>query len=89
MRWRSDFGIHATLGFDGDDASGVSHRYLWGISFDMVLDHEPITSASNPGNGLWPLADQLGTIRDSALKFLLPSHPSFRWKRAGDEGAGS
>ena len=53
-------------------ASNLSHRYLWQPqAVDQLMADEQLLAASGggydqsqPGNVVWPLADQLGTIRD-------------------------
>jgi RHS repeat-associated protein len=58
-------------------ASDLSHRYLWGPAVDQLLADEqlsPLPSGegpgfdlTTPGNVVWPLTDQLGTVRDLAV----------------------
>ena len=43
-----------------------SHRYLWGPVVDQILADEQVTSLQSPGNVIWPLTDDLGTVRDLA-----------------------
>ena len=57
--------------FDGNGnplltVANLSHRYLWGPAVDQLLADEQVSSPSTPGNVVWPLGDQLGTIRDLA-----------------------
>jgi RHS repeat-associated protein len=59
-------GNQVALQFDGTEATDLSHRYLWGPAVDQILADEEITSPSIPGEVLWPLTDQLGTVRDLA-----------------------
>ena len=57
-------------------ASDLSHRYLWGPAVDQLLADEQMSplqpdqgegfDQSTPGNVVWPLTDNLGTIRDLA-----------------------
>ncbi len=54
------------LQFDGDAASDLSHRYFWGPVVDQLLADEQVSSLGSAGSYLWPLADQVGTIRDLA-----------------------
>jgi hypothetical protein len=54
------------LQFDGDAASDLTHRYFWGAAVDQLLADEQVSSLSSAGSILWPLADQVGTIRDLA-----------------------
>ena len=56
-------GLGATLEFDDDSASDLSHRYLWGPD-DQLLADEIVDSLTTEGEILWALADQVGTIRD-------------------------
>jgi len=59
----------------------LTHRYLWGQAVDQLLADEQIPAAAHgeggegqstssattaPGNVLWALSDQLGTVRDLA-----------------------
>ncbi len=64
--WAYDQGINALLQIDGSSASNLSHRYLWSEQVDQLLADEQITSPSVPGNTLWGLADNLGSLRDIA-----------------------
>jgi RHS repeat-associated protein len=71
-------GNQIVLQFDGTSATGsasaltvngLSHRYLWGPAVDEILADERVTQSS--GNVatqevLFPLADQLGSVRDVA-----------------------
>jgi RHS repeat-associated protein len=56
-------GLAATLEFDNDSASDLSHRYLWGPD-DQLLADEIVDSLTTEGEIMWALADQVGTIRD-------------------------
>lgn len=47
-------------------ASDLSHRYLWGPAVDQLLADEHVGSLQTPGGVVWPLTDQLGTVRDLA-----------------------
>ena len=58
--------------FDKDGAGSVtaadeSHRYLCGPAVDQVLADEQVVNPQTPGNVVWPLADNLGTVRDLAV----------------------
>lgn len=44
--------------------SDLSHRYLWGPAVDQILADEAVADLSTAGDVLWPLADNLGTVRD-------------------------
>lgn len=57
-------GNNIVLEFDGPDAADVAHRYLWGVLVDQILADEQVTDPSQPGNILWTLGDNQGTIRD-------------------------
>ena len=68
-------GSQAALQFDSSGTSGspgslaaadLSHRYLWGAAVDQLLADEQISTPGQAGNVVWPLADNLGTIRDLA-----------------------
>jgi hypothetical protein len=59
-------GNQIALQFDGSESADLSHRYLWGPAVDQVLADEQVTSLNNPGSVLWPLTDNLGTVRDLA-----------------------
>jgi len=70
-------GINPTLelskdnpGTGGVSPSDLKHRYLWGPVVDQLFADEQNTGAATPvtaaGNTLWPLGDQLGTLRDIA-----------------------
>jgi len=70
-------GINPTLelskndpGAGGVSSSDLKHRYLWGPVVDQLFADEQYTGAATPvtaaGNTLWPLGDQLGTLRDIA-----------------------
>ncbi|MEG4304147.1 RHS repeat-associated core domain-containing protein [Microcoleus sp. D3_18a_C4] len=50
-------GQHIALTFDG--AGSQTHRYLHGVETDQILADE-----SAGGSVLWPLTDNLGTVRD-------------------------
>jgi len=49
-----------------DEAPALSHRYLHGPAVDQILADEQVTSTSTPGNVIWPLTDNQGTVRDLA-----------------------
>ena len=62
-------GQHIALTFLDPDASGsqhpaLNHRYLHGPAIDQILADERVTSPTAPGNILWPLTDNLGSVRD-------------------------
>ena len=47
--------------------SSLSHRYLWGPMVDQMLADEKVTDVNQAGTVYWPLADNLGTVRDLAV----------------------
>jgi RHS repeat-associated protein len=56
-------GTAAILQFDG--ASNLTHRYLGGpTEIQPILADEAVTSLTSAGTLLWPLTDNLGTVRD-------------------------
>jgi RHS repeat-associated protein len=62
-------GQHIALKFVDPDASGAQpsalrSRLLHGPVVDQILADEAVTSMTAPGNVLWPLTDNLGTVRD-------------------------
>jgi RHS repeat-associated protein len=62
-------GQHIALKFVDPDASGAQpsalrSRLLHGQAVDQILADEAVTSLTAPGNVLWPLTDNLGTVRD-------------------------
>ena len=64
-------GEQIALQFDGSGASdlaasNLSHRYLSGPAIDQILADEQVTTPGQAGNVVWPLADNLGTVRDLA-----------------------
>ena len=59
-------GSQIALQFNGSESSDLSHRYLWGTAVDQVLADEQVTSLETAGDILWPLTDNLGTVRDLA-----------------------
>jgi RHS repeat-associated protein len=59
-------GSQIALEFDGSESADLAHRYLWGPAVDQILADEEVTSLNNPGDVLWPLTDNLGTVRDLA-----------------------
>jgi RHS repeat-associated protein len=61
---RGNPGDHIVLTFDANE--DLINRYLYGPAVDQILADEPVTSTSTAGNVLWPLTDNLGTIRDIA-----------------------
>ena len=50
---------------DGENAD-LTNRYLWGPNRDQLLASEEVASLSTAGDVLWPLTDNLGTVRDLA-----------------------
>ena len=56
-------GLNATLEFDGIKYLDLTHRYLWGLG-EQLIAAEVVTSLGSDGEILWPLTDQVGTIRD-------------------------
>ena len=53
------------LQFDGDTASDLSHRYLWGPAVDQLLADETADNGG-PEDILWPLTDWQGSLRHLA-----------------------
>jgi RHS repeat-associated protein len=47
-------------------AANLTHRYLWAQATDQLLADEQVSSLTQPGNVLWALTDDLGTVRDLA-----------------------
>jgi RHS repeat-associated protein len=65
-------GNQIVLEFDKDGsgdgaAADLSDRYVSGPAVDQVLADEQVTNLQTAGNVVWPLADNLGTIRDLAV----------------------
>ncbi len=66
-------GNQIVLEFDKNGSGAVtgadlSHRYLWQPNaVDQVLADEHVTNPQSTGNVVWPLADNLGTVRDLAV----------------------
>lgn len=59
-------GGQIALQFDSATATYPSHRFFWNpAAVDQLLADETVTSSS-AGTIKWPLADQVGTIRDIA-----------------------
>jgi len=60
------------LQFDKDGEGAVtgadlSHRYLWQPdAVDQLMADEQVTGVKEPGNVVWALGDNLGTVRDLA-----------------------
>lgn len=52
------------LQFDGDEDSDLAHRYLWGEQVDQLFADETVSSLGSAGTVIWPLGDQVGTLRD-------------------------
>ncbi len=50
--------------FDGN--GDLTNRYLYGPAVDQILADEQLDSLTAPGDVLWPLTDNLGTVRDLA-----------------------
>ena len=46
--------------------ANLSHRYLWGAAVDQILAGENVTSLTKPGNVLFPLTNNEGTVCDLA-----------------------
>jgi RHS repeat-associated protein len=64
-RWeRGNAGDHLALVFDGN--GDLTNRYLYGPAVDQILADEQLDSLTTPGEVLWPLTDNLGTVRDLA-----------------------
>ncbi len=76
-------GINPTLAFDGTAKTDVSNRFLWGPAVDQLFADEQVTTTSSVGNVIWPLADQVGTLRDlvdfneSTSIFTITNHRTF------------
>ena len=70
--WRRLDGGNVVLDFVDGDGSGqqsiaLSKRYLYGEVVDQILAQEDVTkNLSATDRVLWPLADNLGTVRDLA-----------------------
>ena len=73
-------GNQIVLQFDEDGGGAMtgtdlSHRYLWGPAVDQLLSDEQIAplssgqgyNVSTPGTVVWPLTDNVGTVRDLAI----------------------
>jgi RHS repeat-associated protein len=58
------YGHHIVMEFDGNNAGDLTHRYLHGPVIDQILADEEVTSLNQAGTMRWPLADNLGTVRD-------------------------
>ena len=52
---------------DGQGDLQLAHRYLWGPAVDQILADAQVTDPTAPGNIVWPLTDQLNTVRDLAI----------------------
>ena len=64
-RWeRGNAGDHLALVFDGN--GDLTNRYLYGPAVDQILADEQVDSLTAPGDVLWPLTDNLGTVRNLA-----------------------
>ncbi|MCL4207914.1 MAG: hypothetical protein KJ000_35965 [Pirellulaceae bacterium] len=64
-RWeRGNAGDHLALVFDGN--GDLTNRYVYGPAVDQILADEQLDSLTTPGEVLWPLTDNLGTVRDLA-----------------------
>jgi len=62
-------GPHIALQFDGQTSADLTNRYLHGPAIDQILADEQVdwntgTSDYDTDELYWPLADNLGTIRD-------------------------
>jgi RHS repeat-associated protein len=55
-------GTAAILQFDG--SNNLKHRYVNGSEIEPILADEAVTSLTSSGTLLWPLMDNLGTVRD-------------------------
>ena len=62
-----DFADGADAGAD-IDGSELSARYLWGAKVDELFAQEDVDDILQAGDVRWPLADNLGTIRDLAAE---------------------
>jgi RHS repeat-associated protein len=72
-------GTSATGSASALTVNDLSHRYLWGPAVDQILADEQLSPSisgggqgsgynlSAPGTVVFPLADQLGTVRDLAV----------------------
>ena len=58
-------GDNPTLEFDGSSANDLTNRNLW--EGDHLIAQEDVTSLSTQGGVMWPLTDQVGTIRDIGM----------------------
>jgi RHS repeat-associated protein len=67
-RWqRGNAGDHIALQFNAD--GNLTNRYLYGPAVDQILADEQLDELLGPtssGDVLWPLTDNLGTVRDIA-----------------------
>jgi RHS repeat-associated protein len=61
---RGNAGDHIVLIFDANEY--LTNRYVYGPAVDQVLADEQVTTTSSPGDIIWPLGDNLQTIRDLA-----------------------
>ncbi|WP_164102594.1 RHS repeat-associated core domain-containing protein [Candidatus Laterigemmans baculatus] len=61
---RGNAGDHILLALNEADA--LTDRYLYGAAVDEVLASEEVASTLAAGDVLWPLADNLRTVRDIA-----------------------
>jgi RHS repeat-associated protein len=65
-------GYTERYGYDGEHlalkfgAGALANRYMHGPVIDQILADEQVSSLSSPGDVLWPLIDNLGTVRDLA-----------------------
>jgi hypothetical protein len=51
----------------GNEPVALAKRYLYGNAVDQILAQEDVTESINdPERVLWPLVDNLGTVRDLA-----------------------
>jgi RHS repeat-associated protein len=65
-------------------AADLSHRYLWGPAVDQILADEQVASPARPGTVVWPLTDDLGTVRDLAVYNAATGQTSVASHRAYD-----
>jgi RHS repeat-associated protein len=59
-------GESIVLRFDGSTGDDLTNRYLWGQQVDQIFADEEVDDLLNPGDVVWPLTDNLGTVRDLA-----------------------
>jgi hypothetical protein len=74
------YGHHIVMELDGNNASDLTHRYLHGPVIDQILADESVSSLTQAGTMRWPLADNLGTVRDivdNSASGKRPTEPSW------------